>query len=209
MPKINKYSSDSWKVLKTPEEIKHIHALMEEYQIWEPTDTSIFLKFGYKNISTGDKETYYTLKDLAAISQKKTKQAKCMVSHDYLALALGTSAECQRLRIDRLKNTELITTIVHQHKASNIYYVNMEPLPDTTFVDTMYKLITRKQVNNLYNLIEHTNNVAEKLACMQEIKELDPTGLYKRKSVAHLVDEPNISAEAILEHFYPENIFAN
>lgn len=209
MPKLNKLNDIPWRILDTPEEIDQIYYLMKEYQLWNPDDKSIILMYGYKILSTGDKETYQVLKNLAMINQKSTGNPTCKVSLDYLAIALSTSTECQRVRIQNLKKYKLITTIIHKNHTANMYYMNMEPLPDTTFVATVEKLATRKRIYDLIRTLKHTNNIAEKMLCIAQIKDLDPTGEYQSQTLPHIINDTDISADAVIDMYEQDNLFIN
>ena len=204
MPKLTKSSDNAWRIIDTPEEISKIFDMLTNYQLWNPSDKAAILRYGYKNLSSGDKETYYVLKDLTLLSAQGKSNAFCKVSAEYLAIVLGTSEKSQRRRIDNLESTKLITTTISKRYSANLYYVNLEPLPDTTFVETIEKLIMRKKLYALINTMRHSNNAAEKLECALKIKEIDPSGAFTSRSIPQLLDDIDISAMDILDTVFEE-----
>lgn len=212
MGKINKKTENSWYVITDVNELTELYDKLTNFNVWNPEDTSIFLKYGYKNLSTGDKETYYELRDLARISKSKQNLNYCKVSYQYLALVLGTTERCQMYRIQKLETAQLVS--IDRHKSTaNHYYVNMNPNPDSTFIETIDKAITRKMVLNLIYRYCSTNNIAERLELGRQIAELDSEKLYYDtfKKAAEKIEESNSSSaefQEILDDLYgPKELF--
>jgi hypothetical protein len=209
MRKINNNSQQPWRVINDNDELIALFEHLSDHNMWNPEDTSIFLKYGYKNINTGDKETYYALRDMARISKAKRNLDYCKVSLDYLSKALSTTKECQRKRIKNLEKAELVRVDRHDFSA-NHYFVNFNPNPDTTFVETIDILIKRSEILGLIYNYSTTNNQNEKIALITQIKELDPEGEYHKQFFTHMKGQPeaDIAVQAALfEYFEPNNLF--
>ncbi len=134
-----------WYIINWDTGLLRLIKLFELYPIVEQSDKDLFVLFGYKNLSPGDKETYYLLKELATLNDKKYKRYQCQVSLDYLADVLDTTIDCQSRRIKKLKNSSLIK-IIKPKNDSNIYIPIAKALPDSTLVSTIIRLIRRKRL---------------------------------------------------------------
>jgi hypothetical protein len=127
--------------------IQRIHIILQELNMSTSIDPLIYVKLGYKQLSTQDKETYYLLRDLGLLNLKEKKEIVCSPSLDYLATALNTTVSCQKKRIKKLQSSGLISI-------KNNCYICNKILPDSTFVTTMSNLIRRKRLSEfivLYN----------------------------------------------------------
>jgi len=200
-------SNTAWRILKNTQELEEVQELLKEYQLWEPTSQNIMVRFGYHNLSAADKETYYLLRDLALISEKKTGTPICTVSLEYLAIVLHTSEECQRLRIKKLISAELVQ-VIHRRYNCNQYNVNISPPPDSTFVETIHAMIQRKQLSDLVYMYKENNNIAKRLELLQEIKDIVKLD-ENNKTITRILKNLNITNESqdIVDILVPNNLF--
>lgn len=138
-------------ILKSDEDFTRIQSLLKEFPLTEwDGEVDTFLKFGYKTLSSGAKETYQVLRTLGMNSYKKDKKRGCVcqVSYNFLAISLDTTERTQQNRIVELLNAHLIFK-VNKGVSSNVYSVVHHPLPDSTFENTLRKLILRRDCLNI------------------------------------------------------------
>lgn len=180
-----------WYIINWETGILRIIKLFELFPIVEQSNKDLFLIFGYKNLSPGDKETYYLLKELAILNEKKYKQYLCQVSLDYLANVLDTTIDCQSRRIKKLEESYLVN-IIKTKNNSNIYVPIAKAYPDSTLVSTLIKLIRRKR---LFSAIEKYNiekSIISNSISLQTIKNI----IKKEPTFLRIVDK-NIKSEII------------
>jgi DNA-binding MarR family transcriptional regulator len=170
-------SQKNWFILKTESQLNKLKKLLEEHSFIEMSGESIFVRLGYKNLSLGDKETYFFLRELALFSKYKNRTYKIDPSLDYLAKCLGTSINTQTDRIKNLEQAELVKKIRRKYN-TNEYLVNIQPPPDSTFVSTLVVLIRRKRVLNLVHEYSNTNDVFEKNNIVNKLNDLNSNFFY-------------------------------
>ena len=179
---------EEWRLLDTEEDLITIKDMLSEFTLVELKGfKDVFVSLGYKNLSSSDKETYYALKELAMLNYGAERDpyvkygisSECTVSLDYLAVALGTSIECQSRRTKKLENCKLIKKTYQKYK-SNKYIVNLNPLPDSTFVDTINKLKLRREC---YTVIKEWNSSLDPIQRIEtalKLRELSDEPLCKK-----------------------------
>lgn len=182
-----------WFILKTESQLKKLQRLLEEYPFIELGGESVYVRLGYKNLTPGDKETYFLMRDLTLFSRYKYGLNKIEPSLDYLATCLGTSINTQLARINNLEEVELIKRTKRKYK-TNIYLVNVQPLPDSTFVKTLISLIRRKKVLNLVDNYKNTCDTFEKSNIVNELNTLNDSFFYKN-IIEHIPRVKNILKE--------------
>lgn len=165
--------------------------LFKLYPIVDQSNKDMFLVFGYKNLTSGDKETYYLLRDLALLQEKTTGTCECKVTLSYLADVFNTTIECQSRRITNLKNSHLLTITKTGNSKSNasIYVPIIRVMPDSTLISTIIRLLRRKNILELIkqyidekdNLIKENilKDIKKCLAKTPYHKHLLPTELKK------------------------------
>ena len=112
------YKGNKWFVINWKSGIERVKKLLELYPISEQTERDVFLTFGYKILSPGDKETYYLLKDLALLNEYNKKEYKCQVSLEYLAEVLDTTTFCQSRRVKKLRRAGYKTRLACTRKVA-------------------------------------------------------------------------------------------
>jgi len=151
-----------------------IDTVLEELNIGNPVNPIMYIRFGYKVLSAQDKETYYILKDLSDIQVRKHKNPICNPSLNFLSEALGTTETSQEYRIKRLEKYKLLKRI-----PNGGYYIYTPPFPDSTFLNTIIKLLKRKRLGDLLYMHKTCNNPFTRINQMLQIKE------YVRKGSTH------------------------
>jgi hypothetical protein len=164
-----------WFVLTTKSQSKKFNRLLDEILLVELTNKSSFMLLGYKNLTPQDKETYYFLQNMALMGKNRTNEVS--VSLDFIADALGTTIRTQRNRINSLKETRLLRVKRKAYK-HNTYVVIIQPLPDSTLVSTLIKLIRRKRLYNLLNDYKKSVDPYEKDVIKNKIENLHTNKLY-------------------------------
>ena len=156
--------------VKTTTSIQRVHILLQELNMPTSIDPLIYIKLGYKQLSTQDKETYYLLRDLGLLNLKEKKEIICSPNLDYIATALNTTISCQTRRIKKLKNTGLITI---KEKS----YICNKILPDSTFVTTISNLIRRKKLSALILLYNNNHIPTMRIEILLNIMKLLKKGI--------------------------------
>lgn len=139
-----------WFLLKTDSQLQKLSKLLNELPIIDIGGANSFVKYGYKNLSLGDKETYYFLREMLDYNQSKYGTDEVDVSLDYIAKCLSTSTRTQIRRIDALEKVFLIKKVRRKYKNTK-YNINKQPLPDSTFLSTIIILVRRKRILQLIN----------------------------------------------------------
>jgi len=152
-----------WFIIKTNTSYERVEQLLQELNMSVTIDPLIFVKLGYKNLSTQDKETYYTIRDICLLNLKQKQDPICNVELEYLATIFNTTKTCQKHRLSNLEKSRLITIL-----PNNIYRLCHPLYPDITFVNTLIKLLHRKkymeyivQYRNCYNPVLRLNLLFE------------------------------------------------
>lgn len=171
-------SSKKWFILKTESQLNKLKKLLKEYPFLELSGESVFVRLGYKNISLGDKETYYLLRDLTMLSKSQYKMDEVNVSLDFLSKCLDTSIRAQSTRIQNIENAGLICVTRRKYHA-NTYLVNVQPLPDSTFVSTVILLIRRKKIFKLIENYKETTDIFEKKIILKQLYDFNENPFYK------------------------------
>jgi len=127
--------------------------IFELYPIVDQTDKDLFLIFGYKNLTPGDKETYYLMKNLAQLNENKYNNYMCKVSMEHLGEVLSTTRQCQSIRITNLINAKIVTKVKGGGKGeASVYIPLVRVLPDSTLITTLIRLIRKKKLfTAIYN----------------------------------------------------------
>ena len=183
-------SQKDWFVLKTESQLKRLGKLLKEYPFIEMSGESVYVRLGYKNLTLGDKETYYLLRDLTLFSMYKFGSNKVEPSLDYLASCLGTTVRTQIERISNLEQAELLVKTKRKYN-TNVYMVNTQPLPDSTFVSTLVILIRRKKILNLIDDYKKTGDSFERSSIVNELNDLNDNFFY-RDIIKHIPKVSNI-----------------
>lgn len=171
-------SQKDWFILKTESQLRRLDKLLKEYPFIEMNGESVYMRYGYRNLTLGDKETYSTLKDLTLFSKYKYGSDRITPSLDYLASCLGTTIRTQMERINNLEKAELLVKTRRKYK-TNIYLVNTQPLPDSTFVSTLIVLIRRKKILSLIDNYSKTGDSSERSTIVNELSDLNENFFYK------------------------------
>jgi hypothetical protein len=174
----------NWFIITSPFGKRRVEELLQELNISKPINPLIYVRLGYKVLSTQEKETYYLLKDLSDINYKKHKDPICNPSLDYLAIALGTNESTQIYRLKKLEKYKLIKLLPNK-----AYYIYTPPFPDSTFINTIIKLLRRKELNKLVSLYKRCNNPKMRLDYMSRIKKIINTGTTNYEIDHTLLDE--------------------
>ncbi len=166
-------------IIKNKGGLLRIKELLEEYAIYDNTDDSPYLMYGYKTLNDQCKQTYRVLYNL----KKSLNQNPIKISLDYLSTVLSTSEDTQTLRLKELEKHELLKVIRKPYDLNS--YEIYEPLPDYTFVKTIYELIKRKQLSIAINTYKSTSNLQEQLTQLNIIKVLANKGIkhYSLKDI--------------------------
>jgi len=164
-------NNKKWYIIDWKSGIKRVIDLFKLYPIVEQSDKDLFLLFGYKNLSPGDKETYYLIKELAILNEKKYKRYQCQVSLGYLADVLDTTVECQSRRVKKLKSAYLLK-IIPSKADTNTYIPLIKAYPDSTLVSTIIKLIRRKKLYAMMSIYEQEKGIIQHPASLESIKYL-------------------------------------
>jgi hypothetical protein len=166
-------------IISTKTGLQRVSSLLEELNISQyKLDPLFFIKYGYKNLSSQDKETYYLLQGISNLNKTHT----CNTHLDYLALVLNTTIAAQANRIRNLQRANLITV-----QEGETYHIP-NPLPDSTLVSTIVKLLRRKKLGTLLNEYKKCNNPRKRMTYLQEIKKLQKKGATHFKSSSLLLE---------------------
>jgi len=185
--------NNQWFLLSKESQLKRLQILLKEHPIIEIGQMNSYVLLGYKIISPKEKETYYFLKEMAQFSQSKTGKDEINVSLDYISKSLGTSIRTQIRRIEELEKVRLISRIKRKFK-NNLYKVNLNPLPDSTFMNTLIVLIRRKRLLNLISEYKGLIDPRDKKNVVNKIKDNIENPRYK-DIVVDLPDIPKILEE--------------
>lgn len=169
------YNNKKWYLIDWQSGLKRFEKVLKSYPIAEQSHRDVFIMFGYKHLTPGEKETYFILKDLALLNEKLKQGYYCKISLDYLAEVLDTTFECQSRRIKKLKQSGLI---VVQHRTSNstdpnTYIPIRWALPDSSLLATLITLIRRKRIFTLnyeYDKPEITQE--NKIKIIKEVRHI-------------------------------------
>lgn len=156
--------------IKTNTSIQRIHIILQELNMSTSIDPLIYIKLGYKQLSTQDKETYYLIRDLGLLNLKEKKEIVCSPSLDYIATALNTTRSCQLRRIKKLQNVRLLTV-------KDKYFICNKVLPDSTFVTTMANLIRRKRLSGYISLYNNNHIPTMRIEILLNIMKLLKKGI--------------------------------
>ena len=168
--------SKNWYAITNESGQHRVRSLLQELNIGTPINSLIYVKFGYKILSAQDKETYYFLRDISELNQKKTNRPVCHTNLDYLSISLGTSESAQHHRIKKLEKYNLLKIL-----ANGDYYIFDSPYPDSTFVNTTVKLIRRRRLGELIRLHDACNNPSMRIEYLTEINKLNSMGVSHTK----------------------------
>ena len=173
-----------WFIITSPFGKRRVEEILQELNISKPISPLIYIRLGYKILSSQEKETYYMIKDLSDINHKNHKDPICKPSLDYLAIALGTNESTQLYRLKKLEKYGLIKLLPNKS-----YYVYTPPSPDSTFLSTIIKLLRRKQLGKLVFLYKGCNNPKMRIDYMSSIKKLINIGTINSEIKHTLLDE--------------------
>jgi hypothetical protein len=169
------YNNKKWYLIDWQLGLKRFEKILKCYAIAEQSHRDVFLMFGYKHLTPGEKETYFILKDLALLNEKTKQGYYCQISLDYLAEVLNTTIDCQSRRIKKLKQSGLL---VIQKRTSNgtipnTYIPIRWALPDSSLLSTLIILIRRKRIFTLnyeYDKSETTQEARVKI--IEEVRHI-------------------------------------
>lgn len=168
------------------QELENLKFLLEEYQMHSLFSPEAFLNLGYKNVSSGAKDTYRLMSDLYKLRSKKDLPS-LELSLNYLSIAFDTSEECQS---ERLKSLEKAQLVAIDRRAYNLNsFIVKTPLPDYTFLATVERLILRKRLGFLLGQYKYTSDIIQQRAIIEDIKALVKLGASHQKlsSIKHLL----------------------
>lgn len=167
------YNNRKWYLIDWKSGLERFEKILKMYPIAEQSHRDVFLLFGYKHLTPGEKETYILLKDLALLNEKIKQGYFCKASLDYLAEVLGTTKKSQSRRIKRLKQSGLL--VVRQRTSNgtdpNTYTPIRWALPDSSLLSTLILLIRRKRIFTLnyeYDKVEITQE--ERIKILNEVR---------------------------------------
>lgn len=167
-------------IIKSEGSLQRIKDLLEVYNLFEVNNEDVFLLYGYKTLHPACKETYRVLRN----HQKSLKTNPIKISLDLLADELGTSTDTQSDRIKQLEKHELIIRNKTMYDY-NTYQV-LQPLPDFTFAETLYKLCNRRELGSLIHEVKRSTDPKEKISKMIRIQNLVNKGAMHPD--LHLID---------------------
>jgi len=164
------YKNRKWFVIDWPSGMLRFKKILELYPITDQISyRDVFITFGFKILTPGEKDTFYMLKQLALLNEVKYKKYQCQVSLDYLALVFDTTIYCQSRRIQKLKKTGLLKIEKHgggsAGQQANIYLPVRWAFPDSTLLSTLIALIRRKKLIELVTIYkkELSNPILESI----------------------------------------------
>lgn len=168
------YNGRKWYIINWESGWKRCKKIFTLYTIVDQTNIDLFLLFGYKILSPGDKETFYLLQNLAKLNKNKKGKYECRISIGYLALVLGTTSSCQSRRIKKLKEANLlINKSVGRSRKNATLYVPMEKiLPDSTLISTVIDLIRRKYLIQYIGIYNKEKDITQRLSILNKIKKM-------------------------------------
>jgi hypothetical protein len=168
------YKGKKWYQINWSSGWKRCTKIFELYPITDTTDKDLFLIYGYKILSPGDKETYYLLKSLAVLNEKKYKSYSCQVSLFYLSIVLDTTIFCQSRRVKKLKEVGLLSVLKSGGGKSdaNTYIPVARALPDSTLISTLVCLIRRKKLLEYIKIFKQEKDTTKNTLVVQNIKQL-------------------------------------
>lgn len=168
-----------WFVLDKESQLCKLEKLLEEMPFIEMNGESIYVRLGYQVLSPADKETYYFMRDLTLFSRYKFKKDIIDPSLDYLAKCLRTTIRTQINRINNLEKYKLLKKTKRKFNTST-YLVNTQPLPDSTFVNTIIVLIRRKRILDMFEQYKKTGDRLEKEIAFQELQSYNAHPAYQK-----------------------------
>lgn len=159
-----------WKFVTDNKELLDLRDMVAYWEICDIDNPEVLLSFGYKSLPDKVKNLYRTLKMLSTGNIKKYGKPICNPSLEYLSALFGTTIKTQRKYICMLKHAKLLTTL-----KSGVYLM-IDPIIESTFVDTANTLIKRKQLRWRVHMLKNGNNPTERLEHMLEIQKLKNEG---------------------------------
>jgi len=166
------HNNRNWFIIDWDSGIKRFNKVLKLYHIYEQSDINrdVFLVFGYKILTAGEKETYFFIRDLALFNEKINDKYSCMVSQDYIAVVLGTSRSQQARRIKKLIKVGLLHVDRQSSSTNSNTYIPMRwALPDSTLLSTIIILIRRK---HMYELCKEYDDTRTSPQRRKEIVEM-------------------------------------
>lgn len=167
------YNNKKWYLIDWQSGLGRFESILKLYPIAEQSHRDVFIMFGYKHLTSGEKETYFILKDLALLNEKTKQGYFCQISLDYLAEVLDTTIDCQSRRIKKLKQSGLL--VIRQRTsnsiAPNTYIPIRWALPDSSLLSTLITLIRRKRIFTLnYEYAKVGTTQDDKIKILNEIR---------------------------------------
>lgn len=169
------------RIHNTEEDFTRIKLLLNQYNLTEwPGSMDNFLLLGYKHLYPGAKETYQILRNLAInnFNSDNSKGYICQVSYDFLAVVLGTSKRTQISRIKSLEESSLIKAI-KRYNSTNTYIVEPRPYPDSSFEETLKKILLRQECLKLIYEVKSVHNLKAYPDHWKKLSELYQTPFCK------------------------------
>jgi len=167
-------------IIKSEGSLRRIKDLLEVYSLFDIDNEDVFLLYGYKTLHPACKETYRVMRN----HQKSLKTNPIKISLDLLAEELGTSEDTQSDRIKQLEKHELVIKYKTMYDYNN--YQILQPLPDFTFAETIYKLCNRRELGSLIHEVKRLSDPKEKINKMIRIQNLVNKGTAHPD--LHLID---------------------
>lgn len=155
--------------ITNPKKIKELVELTQEYNIWNSDTSDMYMTLGYTMLTSGDKVVYYYLRSLQRCSNKNF----CYPSQDFLAISLNMSVRNMARHLSNLKKAGVLKIVSGKNdRKVNLYYITEAPLPDTSFMTTVQKLITRKKLKALISSYHKTTSLSDKARVIEDLQSL-------------------------------------
>jgi len=159
----------------THEEELNLIELMEMNNISISIDATSLLNFGYQFLTDKAKLTYTYMNSIATHNEATTGKPTCFVSLEYLSVVYNCSLKTQRNIINNLSDCCLITKKVD-------HFIVHDPVAETTFKETIYKLIYRKEIVSTLSYIDTSINPSSRHNHIKKLYELEK----EQKNVPYL-----------------------
>lgn len=182
------YNDKKWFVIDWESGLARFSKILELYPIAEQSGRDVFITFGFKILTPGDKETFFFLKELSLLNEIKDKEYGCQVSLDYLAEVLDTTTSCQSRRLKKLKKAGLVKIERRGNRQlkATVYIPIRWALPDSTLLSKLIILIRRKRLLDLvYEYDDFRNTQERQQEILNDIKRL----LKKIPKYTHILSD--------------------
>ena len=146
-------------------EINDLSLLLEENEIQIYYEYSTLINLGYRCLSNSEKMVYLYMKNIADTNYNLTKKSICRVKLDYLAIIFDSTIKTQKNNINTLIHYDLIS----KNKEGYTVY---NPIIESSFKETIYKLVYRKKLKTIEKYITLCKNMKERQEYMDDLRFL-------------------------------------